>query len=309
MILARCPECGTTFRVTPEQLKARAGKVRCGQCHGVFNALDALVEAPRPVDSAAEPVMPAAPEAPTAPEAPAPPETPEAPLPPPAEPSEMAADVAPAEALATSPETSAEDVVQAGQAAGLIAARETRELPGYNKWAERPLSGLDGGFDAPARGPRRLFVLFALLLALALLAQAAYHFRTEIATRWPELRPILADACAHLGCTVPLPHVAELLSIEGSELQADAERGGLLVLRATLKNRAAFAQPYPLLELTLTDVQDRMVVRRVLTPPDYLPASVAPGGVFAAGAELSTRLWIDAGDSGAAGYRLYVFFP
>ena len=40
----RCPECQTVFRVTPEQLKARAGKVRCGQCQFVFNALDELVE-------------------------------------------------------------------------------------------------------------------------------------------------------------------------------------------------------------------------------------------------------------------------
>ena len=40
----RCPECLTTFRVSPEQLKARAGKVRCGQCQQVFNALDNMVD-------------------------------------------------------------------------------------------------------------------------------------------------------------------------------------------------------------------------------------------------------------------------
>ncbi|NLJ51575.1 MAG: DUF3426 domain-containing protein [Alcaligenaceae bacterium] len=36
----RCPECDTTLSVTPPQLKARGGKVRCGVCHTVFNALD-----------------------------------------------------------------------------------------------------------------------------------------------------------------------------------------------------------------------------------------------------------------------------
>ena len=41
-MLTKCPDCSTTFRVTPAQLKARAGKVRCGQCHFVFNALDTL---------------------------------------------------------------------------------------------------------------------------------------------------------------------------------------------------------------------------------------------------------------------------
>ena len=44
MMRTRCPGCQTVFRVTPEQLKARAGKVRCGQCQTVFNALDSLLE-------------------------------------------------------------------------------------------------------------------------------------------------------------------------------------------------------------------------------------------------------------------------
>jgi len=45
-VLTRCPECATHFRVTAEQLKARSGRVRCGQCQHVFNALDSLIEEP-----------------------------------------------------------------------------------------------------------------------------------------------------------------------------------------------------------------------------------------------------------------------
>lgn len=43
-MLTRCPTCQTTFRVTAEQLKARQGRVRCGHCQGVFNALETLIE-------------------------------------------------------------------------------------------------------------------------------------------------------------------------------------------------------------------------------------------------------------------------
>lgn len=43
-MLTRCPGCQTTFRVTTEQLKARQGRVRCGQCQAIFNALETLVE-------------------------------------------------------------------------------------------------------------------------------------------------------------------------------------------------------------------------------------------------------------------------
>jgi predicted Zn finger-like uncharacterized protein len=46
-MLTRCPSCATHFRVTPEQLKARSGRVRCGECQNVFNALDSLIEEPR----------------------------------------------------------------------------------------------------------------------------------------------------------------------------------------------------------------------------------------------------------------------
>jgi len=46
MMLTRCPACRTAFRVTAEQLKPRAGRVRCGQCQAVFNAIETLVDAP-----------------------------------------------------------------------------------------------------------------------------------------------------------------------------------------------------------------------------------------------------------------------
>lgn len=45
MIHTLCPACGTTFRVTPEQLKARQGRVRCGKCQHVFNAIETLHDA------------------------------------------------------------------------------------------------------------------------------------------------------------------------------------------------------------------------------------------------------------------------
>jgi predicted Zn finger-like uncharacterized protein len=45
-MLTRCPACATQFRVTPDQLKLRGGRVRCGECQHVFNALDTLIEEP-----------------------------------------------------------------------------------------------------------------------------------------------------------------------------------------------------------------------------------------------------------------------
>lgn len=42
----RCPECETIFRVTADDLRRAQGKVRCGDCSHVFNAVEYLTEDP-----------------------------------------------------------------------------------------------------------------------------------------------------------------------------------------------------------------------------------------------------------------------
>ncbi len=46
MLITRCPNCETTFRVRMEQLNLRGGRVRCGHCHVPFSALASLEELP-----------------------------------------------------------------------------------------------------------------------------------------------------------------------------------------------------------------------------------------------------------------------
>ncbi|MBK9393419.1 MAG: zinc-ribbon domain-containing protein [Uliginosibacterium sp.] len=46
MLTTRCPQCSTTFRIRPEQLGVRGGRVRCGTCHTAFSALETLEELP-----------------------------------------------------------------------------------------------------------------------------------------------------------------------------------------------------------------------------------------------------------------------
>src|SRR5262249_57668006 len=45
-MMTRCPTCGTAFRVTEQQLGAREGKVRCGRCDTLFDALATLSSDP-----------------------------------------------------------------------------------------------------------------------------------------------------------------------------------------------------------------------------------------------------------------------
>lgn len=64
MILARCPACGTTFRVRPEQVQARAGRVRCGHCQHAFNALESRLDDNPPGNELPPPIVPAIAETP-----------------------------------------------------------------------------------------------------------------------------------------------------------------------------------------------------------------------------------------------------
>jgi len=332
----RCPECGTVFRVTSEQLRLKAGKVRCGHCQTVFNAFDHLqlddpltagrtVAVPEPDFSAQASTTAMVPPSPIEVASPfsakleasaleresslGVPEMPEIIDKLPAE--IVSAEVASVarkpvvtplvEPLLESPE----QTTQAAREAGLVAVRELADSNAYNRWSAGALAGDGlGGFDELARkSPVWPYALVFLLLVLILCAQLGWHYRTEIVQRIP----VAADAYAAIGVDVPLPREVGLVSIETSDLQSDAARG-LFVLNATLKNRANHAQAWPSLELTLTDINDRVVARRVLEYGDYLlPAT--PNDSFPANGETGVRLWIEASDIGATGYRLYIFYP
>lgn len=296
-MLTCCPGCSTTFRVTPEQLKMRAGKVRCGKCQTVFNALESLAETTPPPTTPeqvgqigqATPPVPGAEVAGT--DSPAP----------------TVSETNATDATESAEQASPEAVRDSAVAAGLVAARETTEIPGYNKWAEgaftTPIS-----VSVPTSRPTWPFVVAALVLLSTLVAQVAHYYRAELAVSTPNLRPLLESACVLLDCEIPLPRHVELVSIEASDLQVDPAQGGALTLTATLKNRAAYAQAWPLLEITLTDVQDNAVLRRVLQPAEYLPPKADPT-LFPPNGEAAVRLWLEAKDVAAAGYRLYVFYP
>lgn len=45
-MVTRCPQCGTSFRITPSQLHSARGAVRCGACLHIFKARDHLVGGP-----------------------------------------------------------------------------------------------------------------------------------------------------------------------------------------------------------------------------------------------------------------------
>jgi hypothetical protein len=147
-----------------------------------------------------------------------------------------------------------------------------------------------------------------IVLLLAATAQMTYFLRTEIATRLPQTRPWLVQACSWLACTVELPRQIDLLAIDDSSLQEDGEHEGVVRLSSTLINHAHFAQAYPQLELTLTDLNDHAVLRRTFTPLEYLPKKTDIAAGIPADEEIRIRLALFTDPVKAAGYRIYIAY-
>jgi len=277
MMITRCPGCSTSFRVTPEQLQAVHGKVRCGQCQHVFNAIDTLL------DMAAEPNGASA----------ALPDLLE-PLASPGEPSIHAA--------------SADDIL-----VELPSSVEADLEPGLDSDGQETQQIEPLLHEAPASVPRRhtwAWALAVMCAMLLLLLQVMLHFRVELGVLLPGSKPLLQALCKPLDCDMPLPRKGDLISIESSDLHPDPN--GQLVLAATLKNRAPFVQTYPHLELTLTDTEDQPILRKVLAPADYLPKALKFEAGFATNGEVAVNLALlheHAANAAATGYRLYLFYP
>ena len=194
-----------------------------------------------------------------------------------------------------------------------VPARPGSGAPGALGTASRPGVAEEAETTVPSPEPRpRWTVAWGLgsgLLTVILITQVGFHYRGELALIFPQARPALAEWCTTLGCKLPLPRRAELISIEASDLQADPANPSVMVLTATLRNRAAFPQAHPALELTLTDTQDQALARRVLGSQDYVARGASIEAGFPGNSELPVKVYMEASSLKATGYRLYLFYP
>nr|WP_145550839.1 DUF3426 domain-containing protein [Variovorax boronicumulans] len=160
---------------------------------------------------------------------------------------------------------------------------------------------------ATAQRTRLLWSLAAGLAAVLLLWQWAVHERDRLAATAPGLRPLLGVLCAPLSCSVQPLRRIDAIVIDGSAFQALGD--GSFRLSLTLRNRAAHAVALPAIALTLTDIAEQPVLRRVLMPQELgsPPAALDAHGEWTASAEL--QIAENAGRARVVGYRLDPFYP
>lgn len=171
----------------------------------------------------------------------------------------------------------------------------------------------------PARAPKAKVSLpggrtwaraAVVVLALGALLEGAYLARSQLAGSMPVLRPVLEAACAPLGCDVPPWRDLEALRIDSSQLQKQDEAGDVYQLAVTMRNQGRATTALPAIELVMTDLQDQLLLRRVLQPGEYLePAQRAFATMgLRAGSELPVRVRFRT-QQAAANYRVLIFYP
>ncbi|SRR5579883_129848 len=125
------------------------------------------------------------------------------------------------------------------------------------------------------------------VLSLLLLAQLAWANRASLATD-SSTRPLLAHICAALRCTLPPIKDVSKLTLLSRDIRPHPSVPGALIISATIRNDADFTQPYPLIRISLADLDGNAIAMRRFRPSEYIvdpktrAAGLPPGGTVAA---------------------------
>jgi predicted Zn finger-like uncharacterized protein len=308
MLLTRCPECDTTFRVTDETLKKASGQVRCGRCASVFNAYAELQD--QGGKSADSDRRGRARKAPAASPSPDRPRTAAA-----GHGAAVRLEARRLEGdLGAGLGTSVADVVAETKVAAADATAEARddETPRHPPAisateVDRVLTDDQAGampyvWLHPEPRPRSRWWTVASALALLLLgAQAVHHFRSDIAGH-ATFGPWLTAAYKTLGAEIaPNWNVHQYEIIDWVATAEPNSRGlGSLKITARIQNRGPTRQPYPAVQLRLKDRYEAAVGSRMFTPAEYLPHDTPHGRLMSPGE--TARAEIEVVDPGPEAY-------
>jgi len=305
----QCPECLTVYRVGPHPVAEGRGQLRCGHCGGVFDALATLTEQlpeagfqTLPSRHAAEmpPVMSVAAMHPegrdqveavgnrgrTEPRLPgewlAETDPGELPLEP-VERAQFSARPTQAEAAAE-PQRSRRSQSRSERApakgTSAAAAARPRAAPGAaREWVVPPPDAIERVAPAPTNErPSAAWGWACAFLGLLLSGQLLY-IEHEALLANPSVRPWLEAGCERLGCQVPLPRDLRGLSLLKREVRPHENLSGALQISATMRNGGSLPAPYPLVEVRLADLNDRVIAMRRFRPEEYLadPSVIARG--------------------------------
>lgn len=286
MLYTQCPDCGTIFHISAQQLRTAVGQVRCGRCGSLFNALNTLSEDPAnlPVEdepTKADRMPPPIPlpdeeplgttgprRSPQAAQAEEPPTLPSRRQP---DENEVTATLEPAftaAILGEPPSAAADPPAEAIQPPPRV--KDPPLPPAPKRPAFQPdRLAKEYGFEEPRRSSARgLWGLASLVLGVLLVGQILWR-QPQLLTRAPWLHGGLGSLCGVVGCQLPQLRDPRQFETLNRDFTQDPRYPGALLVSLTLRNNADFAQPPPSLDIRLYSQQGELAGRRVFNPGDY----------------------------------------
>lgn len=311
--ITACPNCDTQFLLNDELIKAYRGKVQCGHCEHVFNAKNRLTEVADDITSADEyqaSLEDAVVEA-----------------------NEQTSisenSITTDDSQNTIAETAQIEPIQTESVKAESIAKKTdvdyfisppaAEIEPVNQPLDQgdtpeEAVNIDAIFTKKNRDDKKpskysfLIGFINFLLFLAVVLQSAYFLRSEIARQFPQTKPLLERACVPLKCTIDLAKNLDLITIGDSDMQEDDTYQSVIKFSSSLKNNANYPQAYPSLELTLTDNDDRPVIKKLITPKLYLVSKEKIKHGLDPNETATIKLSFHVDDPSVASYRILLLY-
>ena len=255
----QCPHCDTKFRVTEAQVQAADGFVRCGVCNEVFNAIEVashhkhqaslLDNVAANESSEKESTI----EALTAEKQPAAV----------TEENERIKELPDDEAVIVNTRTAADETKKDAFDLFNEESNETLQHVVPDKFRDSYSS------QSPSLVTTALWSTGILLLTATLIIEYTWFNRDQL-NKIPELQGTISILCQQFKCknfSIRDPANIELIS---RNIYSHPNEKSALMVNITMRNNAAFAQPYPIMQIDFSDIRGNSVAARRFWPKEYL---------------------------------------
>lgn len=159
--------------------------------------------------------------------------------------------------------------------------------------------------DTPRSKPllRAVWIIAAVVLAVIITLNLARFLQQPLTDT-----PWLQSTLVRLGMRQAPPQAPfralDQIKLLSRELKAHPFRPDVLLLTATIVNRAAQSQAYPDIDVTLLDIHSRQLARQLFKPADYLPNGSDLRNGMTPQAYLTLSLEMPDPGDGATGFEL-----
>ena len=268
-----CPKCNTSFHVTQIQLRAASGSVRCGSCLHVFDALSHMEETE---------------------DAPDVPET-------------SGADKQTSDVIST-PDSSQPTTVPPE-----VVTPDVNSLEQGSESLNSLLDTLDKEQievdDSRAQNWTRRagWSLLITLLVVTLGLQYAWFNKDTLATH-PSLRDLYQQVCERVNCHLPAQVDTSLINSQQLLVRSHPDIDGVLIVDTVIINNARAPQPWPLLALSFSDINNQPVASRHFQAREFLGGELAGSREIPSGQPIRLSLEIIDPGQDAVNYNLS-FYP